>query len=157
MRTTVRVVFATLGVLASAQVASAQSLKEKLVGAYTLVEGSEVLPDGKKVVPWSHGALHLSPSGRVAFFVLAKDRPKTGSPRKPAEPMVAWYGSYTVDEAAGTYTATIEGASAPDFEGAKRVQKITFQGDTMTTTGDKVKTPEGEITPVNVWKKVQAK
>ncbi len=27
----------------------------------------------------------------------------------------------------------------------------------MTTTGNKVKTPEGEITPVNVWKKVQAK
>ena len=157
MRIVAGAALVVLGALASMPIASAQSLKEKLIGSYTLVEGSEVFADGKKVVPWSQGVLHLSRAGRIVFFVVAKDRPKTGSPRKPAEPMVAWFGSYTVDEAAGTYTATIEGASAPDFEGAKRGQKITFQGDTMTTTGDKVKTPEGEITPVNVWRKVPVK
>jgi hypothetical protein len=35
--------------------------------------------------------------------------------------MVAWYGTYTVDETANTFTVTIEGASSPVFEGAKRV------------------------------------
>jgi hypothetical protein len=68
--------------------------------------------------------------------------------------MVAYYGSYTVDEAANTFTTKIEGASAPGFEGATRVNTVTFQGDTMTATGSKVDTPQGPITPVNVWKKV---
>jgi hypothetical protein len=71
--------------------------------------------------------------------------------------MVAWYGTYTVDETANTFTVTIEGASSPVFEGAKRVQTITFQADTMTASGSKVDTPEGPITPVNVWKKLPVK
>ena len=36
-----------LAVLALPHIASAQSLKEKLVGAYILAEGSEVFADGK--------------------------------------------------------------------------------------------------------------
>ena len=97
------------------------------------------------------------PKGRASFFVLPKERAKTDSVRIPAGPMVAWYGSYIVDEAASTFTVTVEGASSPAFEGAQRVQTISFQGDTMTLTGSKVDTPEGPISPVNVWKKVQAK
>jgi len=136
------------------QLACAQSLKEKLIGAYTLVEGSEVSADGKKVVPWAKGSLQLSPAGRVSFFVLPKERAKTDSVRTPAGPMVAYYGTYTVDEAANTFTITVDGASSPAFEGATRVQTLTFQGDTMTATGSKVDTPQGPITPVNVWKKL---
>jgi hypothetical protein len=139
------------------QLAYAQSLKDKLVGAYTLVEGSEVFADGKKVVPWAKGSLQLSRAGRASFFVLPKERAKTDSVRTPAGPMVAWYGTYTVDETANTFTVTIEGASSPVFEGAKRVQTITFQADTMTASGSKVDTPEGPITPVNVWKKLPVK
>src|SRR5882724_8310857 len=97
--------------LASSQVANAQSLKEKIVGAYNLAEGSEVFADGKKVVPWAKGSLQVSPAGRVSFFVLPKERAKTDSVRTPAGPMVAWYGSYVVDEAANAVTVTIEGAS----------------------------------------------
>jgi hypothetical protein len=139
------------------QIAGAQSLKEKVVGAYTLAEGSEVFAGGKKVLPWAKGSLQVSPTGRVSCFVLPKERAKTDSVRTPAGPMVAWYGNYVVDEAASTVTVTVEGASSPAFEGAKRVQTITFQGDTMTWTGSKVDTPEGPISPVNIWKKVQAK
>ena len=39
--------------------------------------------------------------------------------------------------------------------GMVREQTVTFNGDTMTTTGSKVQTPEGPITPVNVWKKAK--
>jgi hypothetical protein len=142
------------GLLCSAltQAALAQSLKDKIVGAWTLTEGSEVFADGKKVVPWAKGSLIVS-GGHVSFFVLPKERSKTDSVRAPAGPMVAWYGTYTVDEGANTFTVKVEGASAPAFEGATRVQTVTFNGDTMTTTASKVETPEGPITPVNVWKK----
>jgi Lipocalin-like domain len=150
-------VFATsllAGLLSSAltQAALAQSLKDKIAGAWTLTEGSEVFADGKKVVPWSKGSLIVS-NGHVSFFVLPKERSKTDSVRAPAGPMVAWYGAYTVDEGANTVSVKIEGASSPAFEGATRVQTVTFNGDTMTMTASKVDTPEGPITPVNVWKK----
>ena len=144
----------SLALIALPQLACAESLKEKLVGAYTLVEGSEVSADGKKVVPWAKGSLQIAPSGLVSFFVLPNERAKTDNVRTPVGPMVAYYGSYAVDEAANTYTTKIEGASAPSFEGATRVQTVTFQGDSMTTTGSKVDTPQGPITPVNVWKRV---
>jgi Lipocalin-like domain len=135
------------------QAAHAQGLKDKILGGWRLVEGSELFADGKKVVPWGSGSLIVTRSGHVSFFVLGKDRTPTGSVRTPAAPMVAWYGTYTVDEAANTFTVKVEGASSPAFQGVTRVQTVTFQGDTMTTTGTKVDTPEGPITPVNVWKK----
>jgi hypothetical protein len=134
--------------VACAQLASAQALKDKVIGGWTLVEGSETMPDGKKVVPWGSGQLILGRSGNMSFFVLGKDRKPSGSVRTPVGPMVAYFGTYTVNEAAGTLTYKIEGSSFPGNEGATREQKITF-----TTTGSPVDTPEGKITPVNVWKK----
>ena len=157
MRMKPALIAAAWGVLASSQIAYAQSLREKLIGSYDLVEGSEVFSDGKKVVPWAKGSLTLCLAGRATFFVLPKERAKTDSVRTPAGPMVAWYGAYTVDEAANTVTVTLVGASSPMFEGATRVQKVTFSGDTMTMTGSTVTTPEGPITPVNVWRKLPNK
>jgi hypothetical protein len=88
----------SLALLAFPQMTRAESLKEKLIGAYTLVEGSEVSADGKKVVPWAKGSLQIAPSGRLSFFVLPNERAKTDNVRNPAGPMVAYYGSYTVDD-----------------------------------------------------------
>ncbi len=113
------------------------------------------MPDGKKVVPWAKGSLIIDRGGQISFFVLGKDRSKTDSVRTPAAPMVAWYGTYTVDEAGKKFTAKVEGASSPAFEGAVREQTVTFKDGTMTTTASKVQTPEGAITPVNVWKKAK--
>ena len=99
---------------------------------------------------WVEGRLVAVRASRASFFVFPTERAKTDSVRTPAGPMVAWYGSYTVDEAANTFTVSVEGASSPVFEGAKRVQTVSFQGDTMTLTGSKVDTPEGPMSPVNV-------
>ncbi len=135
--------------------AGAQSLKEKVVGAWVLDVGAEIFQDGKKVVPWITGNLILDPTGHMSFFVIAKDRAKSDDVRIPAGPMVAYYGTYTVDEGANTITYKIEHAGNPAFDGAVRKQKVTFKGDVMTTTGDDVKTPQGTITPVNEWKKAK--
>ena len=54
-------------------IASAQSLKSKIVGGWTLVEGSEIMADGKKVVPWAKGSLIIDRDGQISFFVLGKD------------------------------------------------------------------------------------
>jgi hypothetical protein len=135
--------------------ALAQSLKDKVVGAWTLVSGSENYPDGKKLTPWETGNLILDPTGHVSFFVIAKDRPKSSSVRTPVGPMVAYYGTSTIDEPNATLTYKIERAASPSFEGAIRTQKVSFKGDVMVMTGSEVETPEGKMIPINEWKKAK--
>jgi hypothetical protein len=136
--------------------AGAQSLKEKVIGAWTLSEGSEIFQDGRKEIPWSAGSLFLDATGHMSFFVIGRDRPKgSGDPRSPVGPVVAYYGTYTVNEADNTLTYKVEHASNPTFDGVTRGQKVSFKGDIMVTTGSDVKTPQGTISPVNEWKKAK--
>jgi len=136
--------------------ASAQSLKGKVTGAWTLVTSSENYPDGKKNMPWATGNLILDPTGHIAFFLVGKDQP-TSSPsvRTPVGPFVAYYGAFTLDDATNTMRYKIEHAGSPLQNGATRTAKLTFDGDTMTWTGSEVRTPEGVMTPITVWKKAE--
>ena len=136
--------------------ASAQGLKGKVSGVWTLVSGSENYPDGKKNMPWATGNMIIDPSGHIAFFLVGKDQPATSSSvRTPVGPFVAYYGPFTIDDAKSTVTYKIEHSANPMLNGATRVQQVAFDGDTMTWTGSEIKTPEGVMTPVNVWKKAQ--
>jgi hypothetical protein len=152
----VKVAAALAIVAALSAPASAQSLKGKVTGAWTLVSGSEIYPDGKKKMPWATGNLILDPTGHVALFLVGKDQP-TSSPsvRTPVGPFIAYYGAFTVDDANNTLTYKIEHAGSPLANGATRVMKVTFDGDTMTWTGSEIKTPQGGMTPINVWKKAE--
>jgi hypothetical protein len=135
--------------------ASAQSFKDKIVGAWTLSAGYENYPDGKQMAPWAAGSMILDPTGHMSFFLIGKDRPKTSpSVRTPVAPTVAYYGTYTVDEANSMLTFKIEYGASPLFDGVTRTQKLTFKGDVMTQTGSDIQTAEGKMTPVNEWKKL---
>jgi hypothetical protein len=134
--------------------ACAQGLKEKAIGAWALNDGSEIFQDGKKVTPWAAGNLILDPTGHFSFFVIGKDRATASDDvRIPSGPLVAYYGTYTVNDAENMLTYKVEHATNPKFDGAVRTQKVAFRGDIMTTTGSEVKTPQGTITPVNEWRK----
>jgi hypothetical protein len=134
--------------------AGAQGLKEKVIGAWTLNDGSEIFQDGKKVTPWAAGNLILDPKGHFSIFVLGKDRAKgSGDPRIPSGPLVAYYGTYTVNDAENMITYKVEHATNPIFDGDVRTQKVSFKGDLMTSTGSDIKTPQGTMTPVNEWQK----
>jgi hypothetical protein len=136
--------------------AGSQSLKDKVVGAWTLESGSENFPDGKKLTPWETGNLILDPTGHLAFFLIGKEQPKTGpSVRTPMGPVVAYYGTYTIDDANTMLTYKIEHGVSPLFNGATRTQKVSFKGDIMVTTGSEVQTPEGKMIPINEWKKAK--
>jgi len=136
--------------------ASAQGLKQQVVGTWTLTAGSEQRPDGTKVTPWQNGRLMLDANGNMAFFLVGGDRPKAGNdPRVPVGPIVAYYGTYIVDEAAKSLTWKIEHASFPGFDGGERKQTVVVAGETMTTTGSPVQIPQGAIIPINEWKWVK--
>ncbi len=136
--------------------ASAQSLKEKVVGAYVLESGSENYADGKKLSSWATGNLILDATGHMSMFLIGKDRAKASeSVRAPVGPAVGFYGTYTIDEAAGSINLKIESGVTPAFDGAARSWKIGVKGDILTTTSPETKTPEGMMTPVNEWKKLK--
>ena len=136
--------------------AGAQSLKQQVVGTWTLTSGMEKLSNGKILKPWSAGNLILDADGHLAFFLVGKDRPKAGpNPRTPVGPFVAYYGTYTVDEATKTLTYNIEFGASPSFDKAARKHTLSFKGDVMTTTASPLKTPQGEIIPVNEWKRAK--
>jgi hypothetical protein len=46
-------------------------------------------------------------------------------------------------------------ASAPAFSGATRVQYVVVTADTLTTKGSPVKTPQGEVTTINEWRRTK--
>ena len=137
--------------------AHAESLLQQVAGAWTLTSGSEKMADGKVNELWGSGSLILDPSGHMSFFVFGKDRPPATAPdpRVPLGPMVAYYGTFTVDDDTKTLTYHVEAASSPMFNAATRMQTVSLSGDTMTTTGSTVNTPQGPITPINVWKRAK--
>jgi hypothetical protein len=136
--------------------ANAQSLKQQIAGSWTLESGSENYPDGRKNMPWATGNLIIDSSGHASMFLVGRDQPKDSpSVRTPVGPFVAYYGTYTVDEPGKVLTWKIEYGASPLFNGAVRTQKISLDGEVMTWTGSEVKTPEGPMTPVNVWKKAK--
>ena len=136
--------------------AAAQGLKEKVMGTWTLESASENFPDGKKLTPWAKGDLILDSTGHVALFLIGRDRPNTSpSVRTPVGPAVAYFGTYSVNEADNSVTYKIDYGVSPLFDGAVRTQKVSFTGDTMTMIGSEIKTPEGTMTPVHVWKRAK--
>jgi hypothetical protein len=133
--------------------AIAQSLQQKIVGTWTLESGSENYADGKRIVSWATGNLMIDANGHVALFLVGRDQPNTSpSVRTPVGPFVAYYGTYTVNEAEKVLSFKVDHAASPLFNGSVRTQKISFNGDVMTLTGSELKTPEGMMTPVNQWK-----
>ena len=141
--------------ISAASGASAQSLSAKVTGAWTLVSGSEDYPDGKKNMPWATGNMILEPTGHISLILVGKDQPKSTSVRIPVGPFVAYYGTYTVNEADNTLMIKVEHSGAALQDGSVRTFKISFNGGNMTTTASEVETPEGTMIPVNECKKAQ--
>lgn len=150
--------FGTIALLyiGAAAPASAQSLKDQVVGAWTLSAGTENFTDGKKLTPWATGNLIFTSTGQFSQFLIGNERAKTSpSVRTPAGPAVGYFGSYSVDEAAGVLTLKIASGVTPVFDGTDRPVKFSLKGDTLTLTSPEVKTPEGPMVPINEWKRAK--
>ena len=136
--------------------ASAQSLKQQIVGTWTLASGAEKFPDGKIVFPWANGTMMFDGDGHTSMFLVGKGREKgVLNPRIPFGPFIAFYGHYTVNEAAQNVTIKVALGSTPTIETQTRVFAVAFKSGTMTLTGSQVKTPKGMITPINQWKRAK--
>src|SRR5262249_21347898 len=120
-------------VLPAGEAAAQQSpapAQAQFVGTWSLVSIRYVEKDGRKVEPFgpsARGMLVFDAGGRFATQVMAANRPPfasnnrmTGTPeenRAVSQGVVAYFGTYTVDEPNQVVTLHIEQSSFPNWNG----------------------------------------
>jgi len=138
---------ATLGfaLLSSTVIAQQKSLKDQLVGAWTVVSSTTKLPNGNPAWGSNPKGLYIfTDNGRYSSHILRSDRPKfasnnraTGTPEENKAAVLgnsSNYGTYSVNEANKTFTIRFEGSSFPNLEGTEQTRPFTISGDELTVT-----------------------
>jgi Lipocalin-like domain len=156
--------FAAIGILGITALAGSvgaqqKSLKEQLVGTWTLVSLSEVYPDGRRDNPWGpalKGFVNFDSSGKYVLTFVGADLPNPkGKPQESDRMVVSHFGTYAVDESAKTVTYTAERATTPAFDGLARRANVTLEGDELRQTSAPVTGPQGTFTPNLVFRRAK--
>src|SRR5215475_2107280 len=139
-----------LVVLATDSFAQQKSLKDQLVGSWTLVSNEVTQTDGKKRQDFGanpRGILILDASGRHALVQGQADRPKfktSGNARldtpaaefgEAARGFAANFGTWSIDEANKTLIRRYEAALVPNTEGTETKVSVSLTGDDLKLTG----------------------
>src|SRR5690242_2582520 len=108
-------------------------LKEQLVGTWDLVSNYAVRQDGSRLDPFGpspSGRYMLDAGGRFSYMIYGSGRPKyasnnrrEGTPEEnkaTVQGVIAFFGTYTVDESARTVTWHVERCTFPNWEGSDR-------------------------------------
>jgi hypothetical protein len=145
--------------------AQGKSLKDQLVGTWIYVSSTAKRDDGSSVPrPSLQGAVTYTAYGRFHFITTRTDLPKLESsdatrptPEEAmaiASGMIAYTGTYTVDENTKTIHANIETSTFPNLVGAANQRRIitSIAADEMKFTNPR--TPAG-LTLEFVWKRAK--
>jgi hypothetical protein len=122
----------------SSAMAQQKSLKEQLIGIWTFASSIDTNKDGTKSNRWgpnAKGQLMLDPSGRFSFMISRASIPKfaaanvnqgTAEENKAVvQGMIAYIGTWSVDDASKTLTTNIEAGSYPNLNGGTQKRIIT--------------------------------
>jgi len=123
---------------------SAKSDKERFIGTWTLVSltsgqgPNQTLPYG----PNPKGTMVADANGRFSITVVRSDLPKfasnnrmSGTPEENkaiVQGIIAYFGTYSIDEATHVLTVNIEGSTFPNFTGGTQTRILSFDGDEVT-------------------------
>ena len=134
-----------LAVMTGSAVSQQRSLKDQLVGTWTLVSSVDVHPDGsrsERFGPNSKGSLVFDGNGRYSLMIVRADLPKFGKApdqgsaeenKAVMQGMVAHFGTYSVNEADKSVTTRVEGSWFPNLVGSDQKRMI------MSLTSDELK------------------
>jgi hypothetical protein len=149
-----------------AALAQQKSLKEQIIGTWTIVSSDSTAPDGKKEQifgPNPKGILVFDASGQTVQVIVHPGVPKfkvnnrlKGTPEENAAAVhgtTATFGTYTVDEASKTITVRNVGGMFPNQAGAETKRIVT------SVTADEIKftnpaTAAG-MRADNLWKRAK--
>ena len=144
--------------------AVAQSAKE-LVGTWMLVSIT-LEQNGKKTDfygPNPQGQVTYAPNGRVSLIIARSDLPQFASKNRKAgtpeenkavvQGSIAYFGSYSVNEADKTITFHIESCSFPNWNGIDRKVSFDISGDELHIASPTSSTGTGSNQ--QVWKRAR--
>ena len=126
--------------------AQEKSLKEQLVGAWTIVSvSSKFEPDGTLV--WGDnpiGLIIFTSDGHYSTQLMRSDLPKYASNNRAkgtpeeykaiAMGSVANFGTYSVDEANKTFTISYDGSTFANRKGTKETRPFVIEGEELRIT-----------------------
>jgi Lipocalin-like domain len=114
------IILASIAAMAVAQTPG-KSLKDQVVGHWQLasvsIGGND--PYGDK----PQGSMFLDAGGHYSVIVLGGGQENT----------IAYFGTYTINDADSTMTLHIDGSSRPNADGRDLKRIITFSGDELIT------------------------
>ncbi|WP_146159808.1 lipocalin-like domain-containing protein [Bradyrhizobium sp. MOS002] len=133
----------------------ARSLQEQLIGTWIYESSKATREDGSPIArPKLQGAVTYTPEGRFHFITVRSDAPKyaSGDSARPSQEeamaiasgVVAYTGTYTVDESTKTIHVNIETSSFPNLVGAPNQRRI------VTSIGDDELTFTNPRTPAGI-------
>jgi hypothetical protein len=119
-------------------VAQTQSIKDQLVGTWTVVSWEQMNKDGSKQQDFGanpKGVVSFDANGRFFVMFARPDLPKIASPDRtnvtPQEAQainvgsIAYFGAYTLDEPSKTISLKIESSTYPNQLGTEAKRIIT--------------------------------
>jgi len=115
---------------ATSSSAYAQSIREQFIGVYTLIEYA---PHGDEPT----GRISYDEAGRVWAMLLPPNRQPLTRTSKPEEyqanmrGVVAYYGTYDIDESTGRVIHHVEAASNPAWIGDDFIRWYRFEGQNL--------------------------
>ncbi len=161
------VVILLVAAVADKSVAQQKSLKDQLVGVWTLTSADSVRNDGSKVEvfgPNPKGTLIYTSDGHFALVQMRSDLPKLasnsrdrGTPEENkavVQGSIAYFGTYAVNEAEKVITLHLEGSTFANLAGGGEQKRLI-----TSLTLDELKfvipkTPSGSTLEVG-WKRAR--
>jgi hypothetical protein len=137
------ITLSTVGALAltftaGGAVGQQKSLKDQLVGTWTVVSTINVQKDGTKVDQFGanpKGSITFDGNGHYTLIIVRSDLPKFAANRADEgsadenkavlKGLIAHFGTYSINEADKTLTTRVEGGSFPNLAGMEQRRTIT--------------------------------
>jgi lipocalin-like protein len=137
LMTTTALLCLAVSLSASDSLAQQKSLKEQLVGTWTLVSSDQVRPDGSKLKQFGanpKGINVFDANGRFFVMVASADNSKIAS-KDPSKTnseedgliveSIAYYGTYTVNEDVTVISLHLDASTFPNQVGTDQKRTIT--------------------------------
>lgn len=137
-----------------------------LIGTWALVSTEWKRADGRHANPFGEGAagvLIYAASGYMSAQIMRADRPAV-DPEQPSgidtamtsaiAGYVAYFGSFTVDGAAGTVTHRVIGANHPQWVGMDITRRFTIEGDLLSLRDDLTTADGVTVAAATSWQRI---
>jgi hypothetical protein len=136
-------------------------MRHRLIGTWTLVSYDAIDPDGRRTQPYGPavGRLSYDEHGNMSGQVMRPHRGPVelgiGSAlqvRAAYTGYIAYFGTYEINEAAGTVVHHVHGALNPAWVGGDQVRQMRFEGERLVLQADVAKNGQ-TIRHVLTWQR----